>query len=237
MGPLSARRRNGEEAAAVVERLKLGNENITAIREVAMTPRTLQPGVTPRPVVRGPQGVLADPVLGNEEEVRVERVFASHDKSKTGEVDLIEFHAMCEKLELPLDRAVAEDWLHGHDEGSGLTLEDFKHLYGKILAAQSPAVRTVASRKPLRLHEYLAAESHMRQAFDRHAEEGLISVDNLPEVLQFLGFPDVYGDKFDRFVGEWVELHGKSDEVNFHEFINCVNLLVEFCERTLEKER
>lgn len=239
MAPLSARRRHGEEAAAVVQRLKLGREagTVTAVQEVAMTPRTAQPGLTPRPVIRGPQGPAVGLILGPEEEARCERIFVRHDKSRTGEVDLQEFNAMCEELELPLDQSVARSWLRGRGEGSGLNLQDFKELYAQILAAQSPAVRTVASRKPLRLRELLGSEAHMRSVFNRHAnEEGLLAVGELPDLLQFLGFPDIYGDRFDRFVGEWADLHGKDDTVNFHDFISCINLLVEFCERSLEEQ-
>lgn len=245
MAPLSARRRkNGDDAASIANALRLRTGEFPAftdVQQVAMTPRTgnEQKGMTPRPVVRGPQGSggkAADRELGPDEEARVEKIFFRYDRHNAGEVDMAEFYGMCASLDLPLDQAVARDWLAGRCQGTGLTVMDVKALYAKILAAQSPAVRTVACRKAVRLRDILGAESGMRAAFQKYAKEGLISVDSVSEVLVSLGFPDVYGDTFDRFVSEWAEMRTNNGPVNFHDFVNCVNLLVEFSERQQEQQ-
>lgn len=249
MAPVSARHRHGEDAAAVVARLQIANGdsklNFTAVQQVALTPRTMMATprsqmATPRPLVRGPQGGVGrmkSVELMPEEEAKVERIYQAHDLAGHGEIDMIEFHAMCEDLELPLDDIVAKNWLHGRPKDVGLSVEDLKQLYAQILSAQSPAVRAVANRKPLRLNEILGAESNMRNAFAKFSKDGKMHSDDVPEVLVYLGFPDVYGDRFDRFVSEWVDLRsGGADQVNFHDFIRCMNLLVDFSERHLEDE-
>eukprot|EP00929_Paragymnodinium_shiwhaense_P016942 TRINITY_DN125723_c0_g1_i1.p2 TRINITY_DN125723_c0_g1~~TRINITY_DN125723_c0_g1_i1.p2 ORF type:complete len:263 (+),score=84.81 TRINITY_DN125723_c0_g1_i1:71-859(+) len=248
MAPLSARHRHGDDAAAVVARLQAaggGKLNFTPVQEVALTPRTTLTTprsqlATPRPLVRGPQGGigrLKTVELTPEEEAKVERVFHEHDRAKAGEIDMIEFHAICEALELPLDDIVAKNWLAGRPKEAGLTVEDLKQLYAQILSAQNPAVRSVANRQPLRLREILGAEANIRSAFSRFAKEGTMHCDDLPEVLVYLGFPDVFGDRFDRFVSEWAELRGGGGQVDIHDFVGCMNLLVEFSERHLEEEK
>jgi len=242
MAPHSARGKQREDAAALCLKLKqIQGEHmpITAVQEVAITPRTPAAAMTPRPVVRGPQ--IKPPCLGTtleeDEEVRLERVFAKFDKTGTYEVDMIDFTPLCEGLELQLDNEIAQRWLNDRDKGKGLTLEDFKELYKEILEAQNPGVRQVAGRKPLRLKELRGAELHLRTVFNKYAKNEFMTVDQLCEALALQGFPDVHGDKFDRFVAEWNALHGTGeDRVNFHGLVSCVNLLVDFCERHIQEE-
>lgn len=200
-----------------------------------MTPRSAR-GATPRPVIRGPQGGkhTDNPVLNSEEEARAEKAFHRVDKMRQGEVDVSEFLGMCESMELPMDPGLVNEWVGGRDKGQGLKMDDFKILYAKVLAAQSPAVRQVHNGCDMvRLSQVNSSEAYMRKAYDRYARNGKLAVEQLSEVFQYLRFPDHHGDGFDRFVGEWVVLAGKewTDSVNFHEFASSINLLVDFCDK------
>lgn len=246
MAPLSARRRNGGNAAAVVSGLMesggrlpvppLGTGGVASdVQVVALTPRSLG-GATPRPVVRGPAGGRQDgnTMLSPEEESRAEKAFRRHDQMGMGEVDMNDFFALCESLDLPVDVDVASEWIGGRSEAKGLNLDDFKSLYGRVLAAQSPAVRKINGQESARLPELSSTEANMRVAFRRYAgPAGKLDVDVLPQVFQYLRFPDHHGDGFDRFVGECLLLAGKdeSSSLNFHEFAASVNLLIDFCEK------
>mmetsp|Transcript_2044 Transcript_2044/g.4934 ORF Transcript_2044/g.4934 Transcript_2044/m.4934 type:complete len:240 (+) Transcript_2044:91-810(+) len=236
MALLSARRREAADALAVYVQLQRSPDQATELHEVAMTPRRESRGLSPRPVIRGPQGSSSEPMT-SEVEAKIEKAFLRYDTAKTGEVDMMVFEQLCADLELPMDHHIARRWLAGRSEGSGLSLKDVKQLYGRILAAQSPAVRTMASHKPLRLKEACGTESQMRAAFKRYAVDGFMTLDDLAGALMYLGFPDTYCDKFDRFVGDWAALRGKDSNVDFHDFVNCVNLLVDFCERQLEEQQ
>jgi len=197
--------------------------------------------VTPRAVIRGPLGgnpENAQPsvALTQAEEARVEGVFLKHDSLKKGEIDVSNFYPMCEEMELPLDYSIAQEWLQGRSQAKGLAMEDFKQLYGRILSAQGPAVRAVASGKALRLTDVARTETEMRAAFEKSAAggHGQVSFLALPKILRRMNFPDHHGDGFDRFVTEWADLEGIQGiqgTVNFHQFVNCVNLLVDFCEQ------
>lgn len=243
MAPLSARRRMN---ARDVPQLPLGGP-LTDVQAAARTPRGSPAPVaqassrkesatnaTPRPIVRGPQQGVATSLaqLSPEESQLVERAFNKHDKTKSGEVDTFEFYAMCETLELSVERDVAQKWLMGRNEAKGFSLDDFKQLYGRILAAQTPVVRTLSARTPVRYQEVTSTEESMRAAFNRFAACGSLSEDGLRQVLTALCFPDIHGDGFDRFVGEWLGLQGKADmdAINFHEFVACINLLITFCD-------
>lgn len=185
-------------------------------------------------VVRGPQSVtLGSADLSPEETERAERIFKKYDTAKCGEIDLEKFREMCGSLDLPLARHVEHSWLAGKSEAKGLTLEDFKQLYGKILSSQTPAVRQACARQKLGLAQIHGTESHMRAAFDRHAEGAAkIGSDSFGAALADLGFPDHHGDGFERFADEWFQICGKSvgDTLNFHEFVGGVNLLIHFCQ-------
>merc|ERR1719478_541326 len=133
-----------------------------------------------------------------------------------------------------MDPDIGNEWMGARNEAKGLNIDDFKGLYARVLAAQSPAVRQVHNgAEPVRLPELRDTEAYMRAAYKRYAGAGQLSVDRLPEVYQYLRFPDHHGDGFDRFVGEWLNLAGKEEtgSINFHEFVVSVNLLIEFCER------
>jgi len=188
---------------------------------------------TPTPVVRGPQQSVPATMeaLTPDEEKRAEKAFNKHDKAKTGEVDLIEFYKICDTLEIPVEHDIAKEWLTGKSESKGLRIDDFKELYGRILAAQTPAVRKICAQVPPKLSEVNGTESHMRAAFNACANGGLLNSDGLREVLKNQSFPDYYGDGFEHFVYEWLRLVNKDDNsaVNFHEFAECVNFLIEFC--------
>lgn len=205
-----------------------------------MTPRppSTRGGATPRPVVRGPQTSASGTTsnLTQEEDDRATRVFNKVNKSGFGEVDFVDFRTMCELLDLPIDAAVEKQWLAGRSEATGINLEEFKQIYGRILAAQTPAVRKVIGTGRLNGLELRGTEVTMRTAFNRYAMDGSLAKEDLPEVFQFLKFPDHHGDLFDRFVTEWLTVEGKDDDgtVNFHEFVNGYNLLVDFCERQRE---
>lgn len=202
-------------------------------------PTATAAGETPKPLVRGPQQAVPSSatILKSDEEARCEKAFNKHDKMKTGEIDLVEFYAMCESLQLPLQIEVAQEWLAGRSEAKGLTLEDFKLLYGQILAAQTPAVRKVTGNGNLGLGEMVGTESAMRAAFQSGARNGALSTDGLRGVLRSLGFPDRHGDGFDRFVGEWLIQEDKEETgtLNFHEFVSCVNFLIDFCKQEEEE--
>lgn len=209
-----------------------------------MTPRTMTAGnaLTPRPVVRGPQGGMnASDELSQEHDLRAEKVFSMFDRMRTGEIDMMFFDAMLEALELPVEPCVAKEWLRGRNECNGLTLADFKQLYCRILSVQSPAVKTVIGRKRLGLKDVQSTEGHLRQAFKRYATDDAIDLDILSDAIASMSFPDYYGDRFDRFVSEWdalrVEARCGCSRVSYHEFVECVNMLVEFCDRHDEMQK
>lgn len=215
--------------------LPLGPNGVPSdVQEVAFTPRSLG-GATPRPVIRGPPGgKQEDFMLTREEEARAEKAFKRHDKMGAGEVDMLEFFAICESLDMPVDVDVANEFIGSRSEAKGLNVDDFKALYGRVLSAQSPAVRKISGQEAVRLPELASTEATMRVAFKRYAgPSGKLPVDSLPQVFQYLRFPDHHGDGFDRFVGEWLVLAGKdeSGSLNFHEFAGSVNLLIDFCEK------
>lgn len=208
------------------------------VQQVAMTPRSAR-GMTPRPVVRGPQGGKQPEAsaiyLTPEEDARAEKAFVRHDRMKVGEVDILKFAMICEDLDLPVDPQLADEWIGGRSEAKALNMDEFKGLYARILSAQSPAVRQVhtgSDGQTVRLPELVSTEVTMRGAFKRYAgSSGQLAVDTLAHVFQYLRFPDHHGDGFDRFVGEWLVLTGKeeSGSLNFHEFVASVNLLIDFC--------
>lgn len=207
---------------------------VSDVQEVAMTPRSVG-GMTPRPVVRGSSSEAGPVGLSEQEGARAERAFRRHDKMQVGEVDTMDFFTICESLDLTIAPDVAADWIGNRQEGQGMNMEEFKQIYARVLAAQSPAVRQVhSSAEPVtvRLDGLTSTEAHMRAAFSRHAPTGQLPVDNLSTVFQYLRFPDHHGDGFDRFVGEWLLLANKDEtgSLNFHEFAASVNLLIDFCE-------
>jgi hypothetical protein len=156
---------------------------------------------------------------------------------QVGEVDMGDFFKICESIDLPVDPSVASEWIGGRNEAKGMNLDDFKTLYARVLAAQSPAVRKVhSSSEPIRLAELVSTEAHMRAAFKKYATKGRLSVEDLPTVFQYLRFPDHHGDGFDRFVVEWLVLVEKEETgfLNFHEFAASVNLLIKLCESLRE---
>merc|ERR1712150_244520 len=156
-----------------------------------------------RPVVRGPQAHLSATELAPEEQKRADAIFKQHDKTKSGEVDQFAFYRMCEALDVPLDSAVARAWLSGRSADEGVTIDDFKCLYARILAAQTPAVRQAMSAGPLDYAAMRRTEGQMRAAFNKHAvPDGGLSMPCLRDVLLYLSYPDNNGDKFDRVVGD-----------------------------------
>jgi hypothetical protein len=170
--------------------------------------------------------------LTEKEDKRVDATFMKYDSLKMGEIDLSKFNSMCEEMELPLDFQIAQEWLGGRNKEKGIKLEEFKQLYGKILSAQGPAVRAAASGKELRFPLVRSSEAEMRGIFAKMAVGGQISIRTLCTALQLLNFPDHYGDGFDRFVTEWATLEGcVKGPVDYHGFVSCVNLLVDFCEQ------
>eukprot|EP00746_Dinoflagellata_sp_MGD_P002398 gnl/MRDRNA2_/MRDRNA2_104652_c0_seq1.p1 gnl/MRDRNA2_/MRDRNA2_104652_c0~~gnl/MRDRNA2_/MRDRNA2_104652_c0_seq1.p1 ORF type:complete len:215 (+),score=46.71 gnl/MRDRNA2_/MRDRNA2_104652_c0_seq1:76-720(+) len=185
-------------------------------------------------VVRGPQSNVPkeSAELTPDEARRAERTFQKHDKTKSGEIDVSEFHNLCKSLDLPLDFLIESKWLKGKSEAKGLTLEDFVALYGRILAAQTPAVRQTAGNKPCSLMHMRGTETQMRAAFDKYAgETSVLTKDQLRELFAELCFPDHNGDGFEQYVDEWFASFGKDDEtVDFHEFVSAINSLVTFCE-------
>lgn len=232
--PLSARRHPDPRVTAACKVLLSGCP-ASDVLEVALTPRLVAvPGQAPPPVVRGPQAGLSREtmVLSPEEERRVEQAFKQHDVHGAGEVDIFTFSALCKTLELPVDRGVASEWLSEQGEVAGLSLPELKRIYGQMLAAQTPAVRRAVVGGNVTLKELAGTEQSMRQAFVKFAPQGSLSTDGMRDLLHSLGFPDVHGDKFDRFVDEWMVLEGKSgcEAFSFHDFVSCVNLLVDFAE-------
>lgn len=229
--------------ATPANRLLLSGLPLTDVLDAAITPRSkLTPrGTTPRPVVRGPgptKKVAGEkPVCSPEESQMAEKIFAKYDVAGIGEVDIKAFTEMCSDVDLPVDPVMAREWLAEVKNKRGLFLADFKDIYARILAAQTPAVRSSALGRPIGLPALLATESHSREAFKRFAPEGLLAVEMLPHVLRTLGFTDIHGDGFDRYVGEWMILEKKSDKamINFHDFVSCTNLLVDFIEKSLSK--
>jgi len=180
-------------------------------------------------------------MLSEAEEQAFEVAFEKFDKHRCGKLELHSFHELCHSLDLHLDISTAQSWLGKLAEVDGLTLEEVKLIGSGILAGQTPAVRKSAAGQSLGLSDLRATESYMRGAFQQHAADGSITVDALRELFRFLAFPDIYGDGFDRFVGEWLLLAGKpaADEeplLNVHDFISCVNLLVDVCQAHQEAE-
>jgi len=195
---------------------------------------------TPRPVVRGPpqdeEERLLVQELSPEEEDALMTAFVKHDKHKCGKLELHSFHELCHSLDLHLDTFVARNWLGDLNQVAedGFTIEDVKGVYQGMLAAQTPAVRKTNGGKMLKLADLRATEEYMRAAFKKSAPTGTVGPDGLRDLLVSMGFPDIHGDQFDRFVGEWLLLAGKPDAdqeppLNVHDFISCVNLLVELC--------
>lgn len=191
-------------------------------------------------MVRGPQSNIPKEAteLTPDERKRAENTFTKMDKTKTGEIDISEFCNLCKSLGLPLDLLIEAKWLKGKTEAKGLTQEDFVALYGRILAAQTPAVRQTAGRdshgnqRPCSLMHMRGTEGQMRAAFDKYAgESGVLRKSQLCELFQELCFPDHNGDDFEQFVDEWFVTFGKDTEtVDFHEFVSAINSLVAFCE-------
>ncbi|CAE8694523.1 unnamed protein product, partial [Polarella glacialis] len=222
-----------------------------AIDPRPVTPRLVAPNLnldlgrplTPRPVIRGPvKGVLPHSQdLDELEKETAERAFQEQDLYETGKLELSSVHRMCARLDLHVDQNVVKTWLEGLSEAEGITLDDFKEVYKGILAAQTPAVRKSAAGKSLCLEDLRETEDYMRKAFNRHASScGTVSTDHLRELLQYLSFPDVHGDGYDRFVSEWLLLSGKEEspelQLTVHDFISCVNLLVDVCQRHQEMQ-
>eukprot|EP00440_Ansanella_granifera_P015837 gb/GFBE01017203.1/.p1 GENE.gb/GFBE01017203.1/~~gb/GFBE01017203.1/.p1 ORF type:complete len:272 (+),score=50.93 gb/GFBE01017203.1/:1-816(+) len=238
-----------EHGAAAKELLERGLPQ-SDVLEVVLSPRpgtgrpgTGRPGtaagdkpMTPRPVVRGPKATSErGKELSEEEENAFARAFDKFDKHRCGKLELHSFHEMCESLDLHLDAKVAKEWLGDLNQVDGLAMEDVKEIYCGIMSAQTPAVRKSAAGKALCLSDMRATEDYMRKAFSQWAPKGTLGPDQLRELLVSLGFPDVHGDSFDRFVCEWLLLAGKpeaADEppLTVHDFISCVNLLVELCQ-------
>mmetsp|Transcript_56779 Transcript_56779/g.122735 ORF Transcript_56779/g.122735 Transcript_56779/m.122735 type:complete len:241 (-) Transcript_56779:86-808(-) len=240
MAPLSARWRQDQATTAARLQSQLNGQQLVPPVTCASPRAAIGVASSPRPIVRGPLGGSAkEATLTNEENERAEKAFSRHDHSQSGEVDLGVFYEICKSLELPIAKGVAKEWLAGKSEARGLMLEDFKQLYAKILAAQTPAVRAAAGRKPIGLPEMAGTEAQMRTAFNKYARAGKLSTDGLQKLLVHLNFPDIHGDRFDRFLEEFLELCSKEEPCthSFHEFITCVNLLIEFCESREGQER
>lgn len=211
--------------------------------EVALSPRPMTGSskpMTPRPVVRGPPQDVEERLLvkelSKEEEDALMQAFKRHDKHDCGKLELHSFHELCHSLDLHLDAHVARNWLGDLNQVAedGFTIEDVKGVYQGMLSAQTPAVRKSAGGHELKLTDLRATEDYMRGAFKKFAPGGTVGPDGLRNLLKSLGFPDVHGDLFDRFVGEWLLLAGKPDAdqeppLNVHDFISCVNLLVDLC--------
>ena len=117
-------------------------------------------GAPLRPVVRGPQRHVleVEASLKHNERARAEKAFHLHNKASSSVVDFITVASICESLELPLDCGVSKAWLHGLCEDVGVSLEDFLQLYGRILAAQTPAVRKAMESQHLRFPEMRSTE-------------------------------------------------------------------------------
>jgi hypothetical protein len=225
--------------------LSLGHPS-SHVLEVALTPRSSSRGsrpVTPRATARGPQNedFVDMPELSEEEIVLAETLFQKYDSNRRGKLQSIHFYEICNDLELHLDSNVAKAWLGDFDEDQGLSLDAFKSILAGLLSAQTPAVRKASIGKPLGLRDMVATESQMRAAFMRCARRGMLSIDGLRALLKSLGFPDTYGDEYDRFVGEWLLLKGRiikdgEAEINFHDFVDCANLLIDVSRRELRQK-
>mmetsp|Transcript_41394 Transcript_41394/g.88204 ORF Transcript_41394/g.88204 Transcript_41394/m.88204 type:complete len:247 (-) Transcript_41394:74-814(-) len=242
--PLSARGiAKPDKHAIAAFHLMAGGEPASDVIETALTPRSTQGAVvaSPRPVIRGPQAgaFKEDPVLSAAEEHLANQAFASVDISGAGEVDVESIYTMCGFLNLPLDKDVAKMWLANRSQAKhGLSLDEFKQILARILAGQMPSVRLGMSQKPIRLRDAMLTETTMRKAFGRYKLPRVttISAEGLRGALKYLSFPDYHGDEFERFVGEWLALEGKEDTaaLDFQDFVSCINLLVDFCDRLAE---
>lgn len=149
------------------------------------------------------------------------------------------FLLICKSLDIHFDNGVAQEWLSERPPDKGFSLQDFKDLYGQILAAQGPGVRQAMGNVHLRGKDMVKTEDQMRTAFKRFSVDGFVSIDGLRQVLSSLSYPDMDGDIFDRFSTEFFEISGKdthTDSINFHEFAQCVNLLVDVCEKRRDAE-
>ncbi|CAJ1461571.1 unnamed protein product [Effrenium voratum] len=215
---------------------------ISDVLDVVLTPRpSTAPGgsapATPRPVMRGPRAQAGTwKELTPQEEKTIDAAFKKFDKYHSGKLEIHSFFDMCRSLDLHLNAKVAREWLGQLNKVDGLTLDQVKSICTSILAAQTPAVRSCTAGKALGLFDLQASEEYMRAAFKKFAPKGTVSAEGLRELLRSLDFPDVHCDHFDRYVGEWLLIVGKDDEapINVHEFISCVNLLVDVCQRHQE---
>ncbi|CAE7356192.1 unnamed protein product [Symbiodinium natans] len=220
------------------------------VLEVALTPRTPRattprgPGSkpsTPRPVIRGSRAQMASyKDLTPWEEKAIVAAFQKFDKHKSGKLEVHSFFQLCQSLDLHLNSRLAQEWLGSLNQVDGLGLDQVKNICARILAAQTPAVRACAAGKALALPDLQASEEYMRSAFRRFAPKGVVGPEGLRQLLKALDFPDVHCDSFDRYVSEWLLIAGKLEEeptINVHDFIACVNLLVELCQvHQLEQE-
>jgi len=168
------------------------------------------------------------------EEKAVVAAFRNLDKYGSGKLEVHSFFQICQSLDLHLNARLAREWLGNLNQVDGVTLDQVKTICARILSAQTPAVRTTTAGRPLALSDLQASEEYMRAAFRRFAPKGAIQPAGLRDLLRFLDFPDVHCDNFDRFVTEWLILAEKPIEseptINVHEFISCVNLLVDLCQ-------
>lgn len=222
-------------ATALIER----NGASSDVLEVVLTPRpAAPPGVAPTPVVRGPQTGINHRLiaLSPQEDQLAEEAFKKVDVKDVGEVDSFKLLEMFGHLKIPMAMNIAKAWLSDHPQTTGFTVADFKVIYGQILAAQTPAVRKASARGSIKLAELASTEKSMRLAFEKLAQGDRISPSRLCSLFKTLHLPDVHGDQFERFVGEWLALEGlevEQDELalTFHDFVSCINLLIDFIDR------
>lgn len=215
---------------------------VSDVLEVALTPRGVPPPgsapATPRPVMRGPRAQTGTyKELSPLEERAIDLAFRKFDKYNSGKLEVHSFFSMCASLDLHLNAKVAKEWLGHLNQVDGLTLDQVKSICTGILAAQTPAVRSCTAGKTLTLTELQASEEYMRGAFRKFAPKGTLGPYELRALLMSLDFPDVHCDQFDRYVGEWLMITGKVEEqpvINVHDFISCINLLVDVCQRHQE---
>eukprot|EP00933_Yihiella_yeosuensis_P048855 TRINITY_DN4527_c0_g3_i1.p1 TRINITY_DN4527_c0_g3~~TRINITY_DN4527_c0_g3_i1.p1 ORF type:complete len:279 (-),score=49.49 TRINITY_DN4527_c0_g3_i1:168-1004(-) len=241
-----------QEHAVVAQKLVTEGVPMSDVMTVALTPRALTPratssqgqrATTPRPVVRGPQKeTLNGSGLGTraEDETLAQQIFEKFDKEGTGKLEIHAFYDMLTALDLHVESGIAKQWLGDLSDAEGLTREEFSGILGAILSAQTPAVRKAIAGRKLALLELQGTESMMRASFERYATAGTMTTKQLTTLLQYLGYPDIYGDGYDRFVGEWLLLTGRVDDdnvkINFHEFTSCINLLVDVCRKHQEEQ-
>eukprot|EP00913_Durusdinium_trenchii_P028165 g26408.t1 len=177
---------------------------------------------------------LACVQMGMTSEYAKDKAFRKFDKFNSGKLEIHSFFSLCHSLDLHLNAKLAREWLGHLNQVDGLTLDQVKSICASILAAQTPAVRSCTAGKVLTLSEL--------QASEEFAPRGTLVPATLRELLRSLDFPDVHCDHFDRYVGEWLVIAGKEEEepvINVHDFISCVNLLVDVCQRhqeALERE-